>query len=339
MPHPASAHAVQYRTPPGHPGDLPRGERSLSCGRRTNERRGKTGTRAYAVTGSPQARRRDVVKPIIVDSSGNPVRICIFCQSRDNLTTEHVLSKKWRRKHHLGQVGQRIDGWYITADESDPIVRISKLFPKREPFTWTAKVVCNDCNTGWMRRLEEEVEPYLIELVRGNQVILKASELRVLEKWVAKTAFVLEAMDDGAKAMSLDLTRMLMETNPQHASPRASLTWVQAVEKNDHHQLRSSIGTVIRVDHECTGHHLRAATIQIGAVAFLTTYTADPIASDLIATVFSFMPSIRVTGRMAEQWELDRSSPVPLSSVMELHDEVMLRLASAANASPAKPSH
>lgn len=52
------------------------------------------------------------------------------------------------------------------------------------------KVVCSDCNNGWMNDLENEAEPVLTPLMRGESVDFNLAERAVLARWAGKTALI-----------------------------------------------------------------------------------------------------------------------------------------------------
>lgn len=275
-----------------------------------------------------------MVKPIAVGADGRPARICVFCQSAEELTREHVFAAKWRTTHELGYPDLSREGWFATRDPENPVVRIDKKFPKQDPFTWTAKVACKSCNTGWMRRLEEAVDPYLAKLAFAEDVTLSVAELRTLEKWLHKTMIVVETMDDGAKSISFDKTRLLVGDDTPEASPVGALTWIEPVEVNKSNCFGSTIGSIVRTDHECSGHHLRVASAQLGSVAFVTCYSHDPIAIERVETARSFRPSKLVPGWDGVTWTLDRSSPLPSGAVRELQHRLFTRLGSESGERP-----
>lgn len=267
---------------------------------------------------------------IVRDASGNPASVCIFCHrsaTGRNYTSEHVLARKWRRKYGFGTPGLHLLAWYSKFSISGPIERVDEPRPADPAFSWTVQgTVCRDCNTGWMRRLEEASEPCLSDLFTGREVTLKPEELRIIENWTAKTALVLESRDQAAKAMSLPLAQTLMEAvkdDPGGQSPQGFFTWVHAVEPNRRHQMRTSVHTILRRDHKCTGHHFRVATIQIHGTRLLTTYTSDAVAYAAISEPsLGFMREHLISGLLTP-WRLGRTPPIPLDRAMDDHEDLV----------------
>jgi hypothetical protein len=58
--------------------------------------------------------------------------------------------------------------------------------------SFTLKRICEDCNNGWMCRLEEALKPILLPLLKGAKHLeaLDEDERRILAKWLGKTAII-----------------------------------------------------------------------------------------------------------------------------------------------------
>jgi hypothetical protein len=56
----------------------------------------------------------------------------------------------------------------------------------------TTRLVCHDCNTGWMAELEERARPILTPLIKGNASSVTQAEQLVIATWATKTVMVLE---------------------------------------------------------------------------------------------------------------------------------------------------
>jgi hypothetical protein len=54
------------------------------------------------------------------------------------------------------------------------------------------KEICEDCNNGWMSRLEDSAKPVIVDLIRKQRTLdsLAEEERRILAKWAGKTALV-----------------------------------------------------------------------------------------------------------------------------------------------------
>jgi hypothetical protein len=108
---------------------------------------------------------------------------CVFCGSTTKITREHIVAE-WIGDlfRHLGKgtagIIQR-DGT-VTSYQTE-------LFGQR------VKVVCFDCNSGWMSRLEGRVKGKLGPILRHGQATrLSLGDQKLLATWAVKTAFMFE---------------------------------------------------------------------------------------------------------------------------------------------------
>ncbi|MEL6960238.1 MAG: hypothetical protein AAGL89_14925 [Pseudomonadota bacterium] len=56
----------------------------------------------------------------------------------------------------------------------------------------TLRVVCKDCNSGWMSELENEAKPILTPLILGDPIFLDDYHQSVLAKWITMKFMVVE---------------------------------------------------------------------------------------------------------------------------------------------------
>jgi len=60
----------------------------------------------------------------------------------------------------------------------------------------TIRGVCGSCSRGWIQRLDEKVNPFLEPMIVGNPTPLPQVRRRLLARWAAKTAVVMECADE-----------------------------------------------------------------------------------------------------------------------------------------------
>lgn len=60
----------------------------------------------------------------------------------------------------------------------------------------TVDCVCGACSAGWMQRLEDNVRPFLESMIAGDVTPLPPVRRRLLARWAAKTAVVMECAYD-----------------------------------------------------------------------------------------------------------------------------------------------
>jgi hypothetical protein len=114
-------------------------------------------------------------------------RKCVFCE-RDVATLEHIYAE-WLSE--------------IVPGEGEMVHERGPVFPPgddggetwRHPrlFTLTVRATCEDCNTGWMNRLEERVKPLITLPIQGERQTLKTGvEQTSVAAWAFKTALMLD---------------------------------------------------------------------------------------------------------------------------------------------------
>jgi hypothetical protein len=62
----------------------------------------------------------------------------------------------------------------------------------------TVRGVCGSCTRGWIQRLDDKVNPFLQSMIVGNPTPLPQVRRRLLARWAAKTAAVMECADESA---------------------------------------------------------------------------------------------------------------------------------------------
>lgn len=114
-------------------------------------------------------------------------KACIFCGNDSSpLSAEHVFPD-WMTGFYSDLVGGPLRGTIEFANPSGE----SKSF-RGIPFQQKVKTVCKNCNTGWMSRLENNMQPYLSKMLVGQTTRLRSNTQRNLAFWCAKTALVMQ---------------------------------------------------------------------------------------------------------------------------------------------------
>src|SRR4051794_2751172 len=112
-------------------------------------------------------------------------RGCIFCGGTP-VTAEHVWPNWARRKLPQDVVAEH------TVIAETPDGTTSDTFRQRV-FEQRVKVVCGECNNGWMSRLEQTNKPFLESALDGRGRALHCDGQRSLAAWAYKTALVINA--------------------------------------------------------------------------------------------------------------------------------------------------
>lgn len=110
-----------------------------------------------------------------------PVRDCVFCGGRP-LTREHVFGR-WLREQH---------GETVAVATSLTTAGKTKIGKPEVPFDLTAKVVCQECNNGWMSSLEEAFKSRHVTMLHGVPSELDGKSQTEIASWFYKTFLMLE---------------------------------------------------------------------------------------------------------------------------------------------------
>lgn len=102
------------------------------------------------------------------------------------MTREHVWPQ-WALRYFPSQPDavQRMTFNFESGD--DPIVR---EWPA-ESMAQVARVVCADCNNGWMSTLETDAKPWVEQLIHGVPTLLDSAAQKIVGEWCIKTGLLL----------------------------------------------------------------------------------------------------------------------------------------------------
>jgi hypothetical protein len=113
-------------------------------------------------------------------------RRCIFCGG-NRLTREHVLGDWVRRLADIKDSASARhtfhpnDGFTRAVDFSEP------------PLKWVARVVCGECNHGWVSEIDNAAAIVLTPLLQGKQRRLSSEDQGTLATWAFKAGCVIDA--------------------------------------------------------------------------------------------------------------------------------------------------
>lgn len=118
---------------------------------------------------------------------------CLFCQKDRTLTLEHVLPD-----------------WLSTLYPKNTMVvnqftgDSNKEWPSKI-FQHKARVVCADCNNGWMSDLEARTEPVIKRLIKLERMLIDKDTQNTLAFWSQKTVLMLNQSVPGGIKITQDL--------------------------------------------------------------------------------------------------------------------------------------
>ncbi len=119
---------------------------------------------------------------------GEPRR-CIFCGKQGKVTKEHVWPQ-WARDHLKFD-----DDRYTAASVQrgqDKAEHPSARNGGGDPRFRTLRVVCRDCNSGWMGALQEAAKPLLLAMIGNEPLRLTYDDQATLAAWATMTFMVAE---------------------------------------------------------------------------------------------------------------------------------------------------
>jgi hypothetical protein len=116
------------------------------------------------------------------------VRTCIFCDrpvgSTEYLWPEWLCRRVTDTPRFRSAQRQELHGDALLIERM------------REEVDQTVSCLCEQCTHGWMQRLDDDVSGFLTSMVDGNKTRLSQRQQRLLARWAAKIAVVMECVYD-----------------------------------------------------------------------------------------------------------------------------------------------
>jgi hypothetical protein len=221
----------------------------------------------------------------------NRGRGCVFCGGRP-VEKEHVFPR-WSQPYLAHPAGpgthrhEVIRGGGATEAQTW----------RDEPATVEHKCVCRSCNNGWMSRLENTAQPYLLSAMQGHQRTYYREGLTQLATWATKTALVSGCRFKPSTPASL--YRDLYENRLPSVGTRVwfGATNLKQLTFLDHRPCRVSVGN--KPPDAVNGY---ATTLAIGHLAFY-----------VFAREADSPPQTEFGGKFAGAW--NQIWPIPSDSV------------------------
>ena len=157
---------------------------------------------------------RDYPPPMLLHGAVLPERTnikppgkCIFCNGGP-LSKEHVWGRRLRK--HLPAWSSHTNHFTWTKDleTNSETFAPGRLHRPGDTLSQTLRVVCRDCNHGWMRaHVQEPAMPTLIRLIGGEWPRINDDEARRIASWVTLFTMVSEFADPKTSAVSAEERR------------------------------------------------------------------------------------------------------------------------------------
>ncbi len=149
-------------------------------------------------------------------------RQCIFCGSTKGLTREHAVPR-WVSK--LVFRNEPIHA-YTGIDGVRPL----RSYVSRG-ITAAPRIVCRDCNNGWLHRLEVRARDAIGPIMIGQRKTLSEADQAAASLWVLKTAIVLERDRPVPPMIPAWHARYLLEHQDLPPQSRAWLAYQRGFEE------------------------------------------------------------------------------------------------------------
>lgn len=137
--------------------------------------------------------------------------ICIFCLNDRTLTFEHLFPV-W--------LDRLLPGDRTVEIQASNEAGLSNSY-KRKTLRAGARVVCADCNNGWMSELESGCKDSLMKIFVADVSVLDEQDLRNIARWSIKTAIIASyAHQDISGRLSLEISNAFFRNRiaPPHSA-------------------------------------------------------------------------------------------------------------------------
>ena len=151
---------------------------------------------------------------------GVPKRVeCFFCGRYDTRGLEHVFADTWLREFQAGQERIVIDRHEFGTDTLENT--------RTHTFdSFLCGDVCEKCNSGWMRSLEDTVKPWIRGITSKADLSALQDPIRQMpfSRWALKTACVIDRLG-GLSQIPADIPRQLTESRGLPSNVHVLIGW------------------------------------------------------------------------------------------------------------------
>lgn len=138
-------------------------------------------------------------------------RTCIFCGKEGNITKEHFWPE-WLGQHFPKSCEDRHISEIHESEAKSPKRIIKKYDRQGHVITKKMRVVCRECNNGWMSNLEAKVKPIISALLIGHDTRINKEQIFDLSLWATVKTIVGEHAE-GHMALTPSADRYLVYKN------------------------------------------------------------------------------------------------------------------------------
>jgi hypothetical protein len=101
------------------------------------------------------------------------------------MSREHLWSDWMDKANLLPRGGEHFEFRNLVRGGSRVAVRVFTRVRQGAASTKKIKVVCRECNVGWMSEIEEAIKPILTPLITGSSTVLTATMQAQIMEWIA----------------------------------------------------------------------------------------------------------------------------------------------------------
>ena len=139
---------------------------------------------------------------------------CIFCEGT-GLTKEHVFPD-WLNSVYPKRLYNKRERFraFDPSKQADQVVFEFARIHQGGPANRKVRVVCSECNNGWMALLQERAKPVLIPLIRGDTCRVDPDVQRLTATWAAVMGSTAEYIERDAPPAIAPLDRDYLRCVP-----------------------------------------------------------------------------------------------------------------------------
>ncbi len=223
---------------------------------------------------------------------------CIFCKNGKKFKGKEHVFPKWVLEHlsvrtqkgPLSETRKKIN-------ENGELIFENVVKRVLSNNNYVSPYVCDECNNGWMCKLESKVKPILLPLIMGTKIPSKLTkdEKELIARWAAKTTCVIDSVGAVENPTYIDADPNFIresDTLPKGWAVFATLhkpSRQECYERASHWLCKK--GSISEELEKKLGNYPKT-TIQLGHLILLTVYLGD--SSLVLKAVHRFHYPIKV---------------------------------------------
>lgn len=123
-----------------------------------------------------------------------PTGHCIFCDT-SGVTKAHVYAESWTS---LFDEPNETHEHEVVHRYTNPRTGEQHVTKRAKTFALKGRKACGECNSGWLRELEERVKPLMADFAANRPVVLSVEEQADLGLWASAAILIAMSMDPDA---------------------------------------------------------------------------------------------------------------------------------------------